>query len=127
VVSWYGTTDFVGQYESMKRSKGGPVVPLLGGTPEEKPEDYKKASPITYLKKDSLPILLVHGNVDPVVPYAQSVLMYEKAKEIGANVEFVTMENTAHSMEPKGEMKPTLEEAQELTANFLLKNLGVQN
>jgi len=127
LVSWYGTTDFVGQDESMKNRKGGRVPPLLGGTPEEKPEDYKKAGPINYLEKDSIPILLLHGTVDPVVPYAQSVLLADKAKDIGADAEFVTVDPAGHNFAPKGEMKPTLDEIHDLTVKFIIENLGASN
>jgi len=127
LVSWYGTTDFVGQYESMKKRKGGPVPPLLGGTPEEKATDYKKASPVNYLRKDSVPILLLHGTVDPIVPYAQSVLLDDKAKDIGADVEFVTVNPAGHNFAPKGQMKPTLDEIHDLTVKFLVENLGASN
>lgn len=39
-------------------------------------------SPIRYITKDAPPVLSLHGKLDPVVPYQQSVLVHEKVTEI---------------------------------------------
>jgi acetyl esterase/lipase len=36
-----------------------------------------KANPITYISENTCPILIEHGTVDKLVPYAQSILLYE--------------------------------------------------
>ena len=51
---------------------GGPAFRLLGGDPrKDKTELAKKASPLTYLTKDSPPFYIVHGDNDMMVPYTQ--------------------------------------------------------
>ena len=40
----------------------------------------ESVSPFYYVSKNSPPILIVHGSEDPLVPYEQSVLLYEKLK-----------------------------------------------
>lgn len=59
----------------------------------------KKASPINYLKKDSPPIMLLHGTKDNFVPFDQSQTFYEKAKEIGADCKFISIEGSGHVLE----------------------------
>lgn len=59
----------------------------------------KKASPINYLKKDSPPIMLLHGTKDNFVPFSQSKLFYEKAQEIGAVCKFISIEGSGHVLE----------------------------
>jgi alpha-L-fucosidase 2 len=56
----------------------------------------RDASPITYVKKDMPPYLLVHGTKDLHVPYEQSVLMCEAMKKVGAQCEMITVEGGGH-------------------------------
>ncbi len=41
----------------------------IGGTPWDKPEDYEKWSPSSYVKDFHTPTLVVHGELDFRVPY----------------------------------------------------------
>ena len=123
-VSWYGTTEFVQQYDSMQKVKGGPVPPLLGGLPEQVPGAYLQGSPFSYVRWDSAPVLLCHGKADPVVPFEQSVYLYERAVQVGAPVEFVEVENSGHNFMPRqGPIEPTLEQLHDLTAEFMIEHL----
>lgn len=59
------------------------VSKLLGGTIKNKPAAARNASPVTYLTSDDAPFLLIHGDKDPLVPYAQATefdAALEKAK-----------------------------------------------
>jgi acetyl esterase/lipase len=44
------------------------LVALLGGTPDEVPEAYRDASPITWVDAKSAPFLIIHGGADPMIP-----------------------------------------------------------
>lgn len=59
----------------------------------------KEASPISYLKKDSPPIMLLHGTKDNFVPFQQSELFYERAQGIGAESKLITIEGSGHVLE----------------------------
>ena len=59
-------------------------------------EFIKSVSPISYLTKNSPPIFIIHGNVDPIVPYQQSVDLYKKLQELGVKSEFITVEGGGH-------------------------------
>ena len=48
----------------------------MGGTPWDKPEDYAKWSPSTYVKDFKTPMLVVHGELDFRVPYEQGLELF---------------------------------------------------
>lgn len=45
---------------------------LIGGTVKEKPDVARRASPVTYITKDDAPFLIIHGDKDNIVRYAQA-------------------------------------------------------
>lgn len=72
---------------------------LLGGVNvlEHKQEAYQ-ASPLPYIKKDvnTPSILMIHGNKDCLVPFGQSVLLYNTLKENNKDVTFYCVEHADH-------------------------------
>ena len=44
----------------------------IGGPVQENKEKARKASPLTYVSKDSAPFLIMHGDKDNTVPLGQS-------------------------------------------------------
>lgn len=72
---------------------------LLGGVNvlEHKQEAYQ-ASPLPYIKKDvnTPSILMIHGNKDRLVPFGQSVLLYNTLKENNKDVTFYCVEHADH-------------------------------
>lgn len=75
---------------------GGAAVELLGGTPEQVPERYRRASPRELLPL-GVPQLLVHGELDDRVPVAMSRDHAAAAGEAGDPVELVTAARTGHA------------------------------
>jgi acetyl esterase/lipase len=82
VVSFFGPTDFT-QAVFSKEVQDRHLVPLFGGTLAEKPDLYRKASPMTYVGKNAPPFLLLHGTEDKVVPFAQSQEFADKLHKAG--------------------------------------------
>ena len=72
------------------------VLHLLGGTFKEIPELYKRASPLTYVRKDSPPILTIHGEMDSEVPLEQARLLDAKMKKIGASHTLIIKKGAGH-------------------------------
>lgn len=93
VVSLAGPTDFIGLYQETRYS---PIEALLGGTPEEVPEQYRMASPLTYVSKDDPPVLSIHGDRDPEVPPKQAELLDAKMKEVGASHTLILETGAGH-------------------------------
>ena len=55
-----------------------------------------RANPITYVKKDSPPFLIMHGDKDPMVPFGQSELFVAALKKAGADVTFRPVKGAGH-------------------------------
>jgi len=62
---------------------------LMGGTPQEKPEAYRKSSAMTYVERIQAPLLIIQGRNDPRCP-PRSIEVYEKhARELGKSIEVI--------------------------------------
>jgi acetyl esterase/lipase len=70
----------------------------LGGTPGEKPDAYREASPTTYVTKDDAPMFFYHGTDDTVVPIHSPQRMVELLKETGVPVEFFAVPKAGHAL-----------------------------
>jgi acetyl esterase/lipase len=81
VVAFFGPTDFI-DVEFPEASRGI-VSRWIGGTREEKKEEYRKASPITYVSKGDAPTLLIQGTKDPLVPHDQAFRMADALTSAG--------------------------------------------
>ena len=90
---------------------------FCGGTPAEKPDVYKRASPIHYVAKDNPPTLLIHGEADEIVPIAQSEVLARKLKEAGASVQFIRIKNYSHDG-AVGKQDPRVEEIHKSILDF---------
>lgn len=57
-----------------------------------------KASPISYIDNESNndPLLIMHGNKDRVVPFEQSIELYEKCVKYDKNIEFYCVDDADH-------------------------------
>jgi acetyl esterase/lipase len=78
-------------------------VSMLGKKYAEAPELYKKASPVTYARKESAPLLILHGTNDKTVSVDQSRQLDAALGAAGAPHELVIVEGAPHSfhMQPK--------------------------
>jgi len=69
---------------------------FLGVGRDEDEALWALASPITHVHAGAAPMLLLHGDVDATVPYAQSEAMLERYREVGAVAELVTVPGAPH-------------------------------
>jgi acetyl esterase/lipase len=97
VVSFCGPTDFTTR-DWPEDVEKGLVEPFLGGTFKDKPEVYKRASPINYVTADDPPFLLIHGIKDPLIPVDQAKRFLDKLQEAGVSVQ-LNLENGGHGWE----------------------------
>jgi acetyl esterase/lipase len=75
------------------------VAPFIGGMPEQKPREYKLASPVTLVRRGAPPHLLVHGTADDCVPFDQSVWYAARLEAVGTAVTFVRFPGLGHNCE----------------------------
>jgi acetyl esterase/lipase len=63
---------------------------------------WAAASPMTYVRADLPPFLLVHGNRDSDVPVSQSKRMYHALQAAGVPSTLVVVKNAEHRLNPAG-------------------------
>ena len=73
------------------------VKDFMGGSYEEVPGNYRKASPATWLDESDPPVLILHGKEDKTVPYSQSLTFIEKLEEYGIEAELYTEQGMGHT------------------------------
>ncbi|MBT4157189.1 MAG: alpha/beta hydrolase [Planctomycetaceae bacterium] len=102
-ISFYGATTYLvpelwekrlERFPGRSESKGAMLFKPSHGMSTE--EIAKLVSADQYLKADSPPVLLVHGDTDPVVPIDLSTHLYTMAKEKGLDIELVEVKNAGH-------------------------------
>jgi acetyl esterase/lipase len=74
IVNWYGITDVPDILSGPNRKPY--AVDWLSGVPDQEGM-ARKVSPLTWVRSGLPPIITIHGDSDPTVPYSQSVLMHE--------------------------------------------------
>jgi acetyl esterase/lipase len=76
---------------------------MFAKTAEEAPELYRAASPITYARPDSTPLLILHGTADKTVDVSQSEKFAAALKAAGARYQIEIIPDAPHSfsLEPK--------------------------
>jgi acetyl esterase/lipase len=104
VCDWCGPTDLVSveaqsgpQYALNFRSPDAPQFRLIGGKQEGYKEKLLAASPIKYVGSGNAPILILHGDKDDMVPYAQSEEFYRALKKAGVDATFITVKGAGHN------------------------------
>jgi dipeptidyl aminopeptidase/acylaminoacyl peptidase len=68
------------------------------GTPEQNPQVYAQASPVSHIDRLTRPLLVLHGTADVNVPYLHSVRLIDAAlkQNKGPLVEFMTYPGEFH-------------------------------
>jgi acetyl esterase/lipase len=68
----------------------------LGGTPADKPDAYRDASPINYVTADDPPMYFFHGDSDELVPIRSPEKMVEKLRSAGVATDFYEVKGAGH-------------------------------
>ena len=95
VVSFFGLTDFSTR-DWPRDLENGVIEPFLGGSFANHADEYRRASPITYVTSDAPPFLFFHGSEDKLVPVDQSKQLGEKLRNAGVFAEVNVLEGEGH-------------------------------
>ena len=68
------------------------------GLPYEKPEGFRKSSPITYIRNAKTPTLILQGDDDTVDPLSQSQMLHRALKRYGVETELVVYPREGHGL-----------------------------
>jgi acetyl esterase/lipase len=72
------------------------IESFIGAPLAQVPDARRRASPAAYVTRNAAPILLIHSDVDPDVPYSQPILLQRTYREAGASAELVTITGAPH-------------------------------
>jgi acetyl esterase/lipase len=92
LVAWYGVFE-LGEI----REPASPVAKYLGCAPGKCAETAALASPITHVDATDPPTLLIHGELDKVVPVSQSRTFDQALKAKGVASELIVIPGVDHS------------------------------
>jgi acetyl esterase/lipase len=118
VVDFFGPTD-LNLYASSPGIEDGYLVPVFGKGVKTDRTIYKKASPLTYVCKDSAPTLILHGTFDLIVPIKHSEELKKALAGEKVPVELLTVPFAGHGGWTDREMAKPLA----ATFEFLDKHL----
>ena len=129
-VSWYGPCDFEkielfnpdGRPKFHDRFKSRILPPNSPVT--DKLKLYREISPVTYLSKDSRPLLMIQGDNDTTIPVQHAHYMQAQAEEIGAPVETLIVRNAGHNWRSVNRaIDPGIDTIIKRTVSFITKHL----
>lgn len=75
--------DWISQFEDESDSMRGIDVPFMGGRPDEAPEVYRAASPLTYCEQVKAPVVIIQGHNDTRCPPRQVAIYQARMKALG--------------------------------------------
>jgi acetyl esterase/lipase len=93
IVNFFGITDVLDVLEGPNRQFY--AVRWFGSLPN-RVELAKKLSPLNYVRKGTPPIITIHGDNDPTVPYAEGVRLHEALTRAGVPNQLVTIPGKGH-------------------------------
>ena len=93
VVNWYGITDVVDLIDGPNTK--GYAVQWLGSLPNRE-EVAALVSPVNYVRPGLPPVLTIHGNADPIVPYQQAVRLHSQLDDAGVPNKLHTVAGGGH-------------------------------
>jgi dipeptidyl aminopeptidase/acylaminoacyl peptidase len=78
------------------------IAEMIGGFPEDIPEEYDIRSAILAVDKVNCPLLLIHGEIDDVIPVRHTLRLARKLAEYGKSYEARVFEGEEHIWSPQG-------------------------
>jgi acetyl esterase/lipase len=101
VVNWYGITDVQDQLEG-EHMRTYATTWLPESLPDRQ-ELARRVSPRSWARKDAPPVLTIHGDADPTVPYEHGVDITKELRNAGADAELIPVHQGAHGNFPPEE------------------------
>jgi acetyl esterase/lipase len=92
-INWFGITDVADVIDGPHKANA--AVQWMGSLPN-KDDIARRVSPLTYVRPGLPPILTIHGDADPVVPYQHAVRLHEALSKAGVPNQLVTIPGGRH-------------------------------
>lgn len=95
-----GVADMVLSLEDRPDLRDG-YYRMIGGSPEEVPEEYKKRSAVYWADEFKCPVLIFHSKEDPKVSYAEAEKLVAALESAGKEYKFVSYDDDVHGSHPE--------------------------
>ena len=92
-INWFGITDVADVIDGPRKANA--AAQWMGSLPNRE-EIARRVSPLTYVRAGLPPILTVHGDADPVVPYQHAVRLHEALSKAGVPNQLITIPGGKH-------------------------------
>ncbi|HZN76536.1 MAG TPA: prolyl oligopeptidase family serine peptidase [Micromonosporaceae bacterium] len=93
--------DMAAAYEDASPALKAAVAAWMLGTPDERPEAYAAASPITYAADVAAPVLVIQARNDTRVPPKQMENYEQKMRSLGKDIEVIWYDGGHQSIGPE--------------------------
>ena len=93
VINWFGISDVPDVIDGPNRRP--PAERWFGSLPNRM-EIAKRVSPITYVRAGLPPILTIHGDADPTVPYPEAVALHAALTKVNVPNQLITIPGGHH-------------------------------
>lgn len=121
VVDLFGPTDLTVDFDGASAR----IITTVFGAVDRDSKVLVQASPVHNVSADDSPFLIIHGELDELVPIAQGEALYEALVAAGVDAEFVPVKNANHGFAPAGgPISPTRTEITQMVADFFDEHLG---
>ncbi len=128
VIDMYGITNLLTRQvtDSQGRPTGrqsGPPNRAFGATSTDDPV-LRAASPVTYVAKDSPPVLILHGRADTTVDHAQSEELAGALKQSNVEHELIFLDGIGHTFDfETWKKKPLPRDLRPVVLEFLAQHM----
>lgn len=130
-VNMYGITNIITRRDVSPAGVPGELrawspsaLKVYGATDNSAPV-LKLASPVSHVRRDSVPLLTLHGKADATVDYLQAEELDRVARERGARHELLLIDGVGHTFDlEKWSKKPLPRDLRPVFLGFLAKHLG---
>lgn len=114
----YPVTDLAVLAEESHRFEAHYTLGLVG--PLEDTATYRERSPMSYADRIDVPLLVMHGDTDPVVPLSSTLAFVDRVRDAGGDVELHVFEGEGHGFRAPEHRRADFE----LTHAFLARVIG---
>jgi acetyl esterase/lipase len=116
IINWYGITDVVDLLDGANMKVY--AVTWLGSMPNRE-EIARQVSPLTYVRPGLPPIITIHGDADPTVPYTHGVRLRDALEKARVPNRLVTVPGGRHGGFSQSEMVRIYSEIREFLGAHL--------
>jgi acetyl esterase/lipase len=93
IVNWFGISDVADLIDGPNTKTY--AVKWFGSLPNRR-EIARRVSPLTYVRPGLPPVITIHGDADPTVPYAHAVQLHDALNRFKVDNELITIKGGKH-------------------------------